>query len=732
MNPEAVGLSVEEAREVRRLVGREPEELEWGLFGALWSEHCSYKSSKRMLSWLPKEGPDVVSGPGGNAGVVRLDDKVEVAFKVESHNHPSYVEPVQGAATGVGGIIRDIVAMGARPIALMDSLRFGEGRNALRLRHGVVAGVGGYANAIGVPTVGGEVYYGPGYDKNPLVNVLCVGVRDAGAEVGARGAKPGQTVYLIGQSTGRDGIHGASLLASRDFSAEDQDMRPTVQVGDPYTGKLLMEATLAAIRTGGVAAVQDLGAAGLASATSELAVQSGVGLDLNLDRVPCREVDMTAYDIMLSETQERMLLVLNAEYGAKALDAIAEWGLIPHAIGQVTGDGRYRLTHGGQVRADLQASWLVEGCPLAPAGRPDPTLPPSVSSVPVSLNAESLTAILADPDCRDRRPIYQRYDSMIQTGTVWGPEHDVAVLSLKQASQGLALAVSGPGRWAAVDPYAGGMAAVALVVSRLATQAATPLGLTDGLNAGNPDKPEVKKAFEQVVLGIRDAARALNVPVTGGNVSFHNETDGEAIWPTPVIGGVGRHKRPAMPVPDVVLVPGTALMMVNVPLVPSVAGSVWERRQGALSAFPRVRLRDLETTIAWLEMTLTQKPAVLRAVRAIADGGAWLALVRMWLGGADSLGMSVRLGDQHDGPARLLCEEPGQFLVAVSKNQVETVAHDLENRAIRAMVIGECEIGQELQLDLGTEREPVGRWSRRQLITAWQSWEGGRSVARTS
>lgn len=731
MNPQAVGLSAREAQVARQFVGREPNDLEWGLFGALWSEHCSYKSSRRVLAWLPKAGAAVVAGPGGNAGVVRLDDEVEVAFKVESHNHPSYVEPVQGAATGVGGIIRDIVAMGARPIALMDSLRFGDDDHAHRLLNGVVAGVGGYGNAIGVPTVGGEVYYGPGYDKNPLVNVLCVGTRQSGRDVGARGARVGQTVYLLGQATGRDGIHGASLLASRDFSAEDQDMRPTVQVGDPYTGKLLMEATLAAIETGGVAAVQDLGAAGLASSSSELAVQSGVGLELDLDQVPCRELHMSAYEIMLSETQERMLLVFNAERGQEALAAISAWGLTAQPIGRVVAGGRYVLRYEGIEVANLEASWLVDGCPLVAAGSMVPSVAPEVGQAAesVSFEGRDLLAILGDPDCRDRQPIYQRYDSMIQTATVWGPEHDVAILALKGTRYGLCLAISGPGRWAAVDAYAGGRAAVALVVARLATQGAVPLGLTDGLNLGNPDKPEVKAAFEQMILGIREAALALDVPVTGGNVSFHNETDGQAIWPTPVIGGVGRRERPTAPWADGLSGENLRLILVNPPLVPTLGGSVGERFHGKLRAYPRVRLQDLARSAAWLRQ-LSQNAVGVRAVRAVADGGVWLAVVKMWLAGPAGVGVRLDLDESALSWPRLLCEEVGQFLVAVDESHLRIVIDQLALHGLQTRNLGQSVAGTHLTLRVNGDE--VGCWPRQEISAAWRSWEGERGGQRTS
>ncbi len=724
MTAQDVGLTEEEAVYVRELVGREPSDLEWGLFGVLWSEHCSYKSSRTRLRWLPKEGAAVVAGPGGNAGVVRLDDAVEVAFKVESHNHPSFVEPVQGAATGVGGIIRDVVAMGARPIALMDSLRFGSRSTAIR--EGVVRGIGDYGNAIGVPTVGGEVFYGPGYAKNPLVNVLCVGLRRPGREIGAGGARPGEDVYLIGQATGRDGIHGASLLASRDFSQADQDLRPTVQVGDPYTGKLLMEATLAALATGRVSALQDLGAAGLASASSELAVRSGVGLALDLDHVPCREARMTAYEIMLSETQERMLLVLDAVHGEEALAAIRSWGLVPKKIGTTTADGQYVLTLQGKRVAVLEAQWLVDGCPLKPAPAPRVAPPPvGTGSPPEPVSPQALVAMLADPDLRSREPIYRRYDSMIQTRTVWGPEHEVAVLRLKESPGGLAISVAGPGRWAAVDAYSGGAGAVALAVARLAVQAVQPLGLTDGLNAGNPDQPETLTAFSQMILGIRDAALALGVPVTGGNVSFHNETDAVAIWPTPIIGAVGRHPRPDRPWADVVTQAGMRIVLINPPTRPELGGSVWERRAGRLTAYPRVGLDRLRRTVGWLRQALLNDALGIEAVRAVAEGGLWLTLVKLLgLGGPGGAGIAVTLADEMLAE-RLLNEVVGQFVLTVDENHWPEVMAELSALQIDSSVLGRTVAEDGLGLTVGSGSEAfTWHWARGELLAAWSAWEG--------
>lgn len=717
---EAVGLNREEKEAAARLLGREPNALEWGLFGALWSEHCSYKSSKGVLGWMPKAGRAVVSGPGGNAGVVRLNDRVEVAFKVESHNHPSFVEPVQGAETGVGGIIRDVVAMGARPVALMDSLRFGTDEHAALLRHRVVEGVGRYGNAIGVPTVGGEVFYAPGYAKNPLVNVVCVGVRDAGTAIDAAGCRPGDVLYLIGQATGRDGIHGASLLASRDFSAGDEDLRPTVQVGDPFTGKLLLEATLDAARTGAVTAVQDLGAAGLASATSELAVRSGVGLLLYLDRVPTREPHLTPYDLMMSETQERMLLALDPGRAEEALAVVRRWGLAPHLLGEATADGMLRLRYRSELVAEVPAAALVDGCPVRPAParvRPEPpAIPRRVEAWP---DADVIRGVLAHPDVASRRAIYERYDAMIQTQTVWGPEHEAAVLDLHQGG-GLALAVAGPGRWCAVDAYAGGAGAVCAAVGRLAATGALTLGLTDGLNAGNPDKAPVYAAFSAMVAGIADAAEALAVPVTGGNVSFHNETDGVAIWPTAVIGAVGRHPDPRAPVADTIPGAGFDLWLMNPEPHPAIGASVFEAVTGRpVSAYPRPRLTMMAEAVRLVSSLAEGADASRMAIRYIAVGGLFTALVRMTLGAAEGLGLTVSL-PPGAGPGDLFGEEAGRFVLASERGLAPWIERQAAAHGIRIVPIGESEASDGIQIRVD---QRTLAWSRRALSEAWAGSE---------
>ncbi|AEJ39164.1 phosphoribosylformylglycinamidine synthase II [Sulfobacillus acidophilus TPY] len=693
MQPEDVGLTRAEYQEVLRLMGRTPNDLELGLFGALWSEHCSYKNSKGLLKHLPHQGPHVVTGPGGNAGVVRLTPEWEVAFKIESHNHPSYVEPEQGAATGVGGIIRDIVAMGARPVALADALRFGEDEASQVLLDGVVRGVGMYGNAIGIPTVTGDIGFGPGYAKNPLVNVLAVGIRSPRHKIGADTAQPGSLLVLWGRKTGRDGIHGASLLASRDFSGGDDDLRPTVQVGDPFLGKLVMEATLMAVAEGILDAVQDLGAAGLTSATAELLARSGVGAELWLDQVPVREAGMTPYEIMLSETQERMLLVV-PEAQVERVIAIARHWEVPWAvIGRVTERPRLQLFFAEELVGEVHPAWLADEVPLRPVTDDfwqqlaEPLAPPAVSSATtVTLTRSTIEHLWQARDCRDRQSVYRQYDSMIQTHTVWGPDHDLAILQLKGVEPGLAVAVSGPGRWAAGDAYAAGFATVLRVLAVLAAQGAEPLGLTDGINAGNPYKPEAFQALAALLRGIADAARLTGVPVTGGNVSLHNETDGQAIWPTGIIGVVGRHDRPRQPVPDALQAAGHALWLIHPPARPEamLGGSVWARLTGwgapySRSSDPEADHRALE----WVRRSVTA-PGV-RACRAVGDGGALLTLTRMWLAAESGLGLETHIGPE--AGAVWVNEAVPQWIMEVETNGQDRLAQSLADAGLTGFPI---------------------------------------------
>jgi phosphoribosylformylglycinamidine synthase len=533
----------EYARIVARL-GREPNLTELGLFSVMWSEHCSYKSSKVHLRKLPTRGPRVLQGPGENAGAVDIGDGLAAVFKIESHNHPSFIEPYQGAATGVGGILRDIFTMGARPIAILDSLRFGpphEAKNR-RLLEGVVAGIGGYGNAFGCPTVGGEVMFAECYRANPLVNAFCLGIVKADRIFKGRADGVGNTVFYVGAKTGRDGIHGATM-ASAEFGEGSEEKRPTVQVGDPFMEKVLLEACLEALDTGAVVGIQDMGAAGLTCSTSEMGARAGTGVEIDIARVPKRETGMTAYEVMLSESQERMLLVAEKGREQEIVDVFEKWDLHAEAIGTVTGDRRLRVFHEGRLEADVPNEALTDEAPVYERPWHPPVNPAADEDVlalpPPADLAEALLRVLAAPNVADKRWIHRQYDSTVRTNTVRGPGSDAGVVRVKGTKKALAISLDGNGRYCWLDPFEGARLAVAEAARNVACLGAVPIGATNCLNFGNPERPEIMGQLVRAIEGIADACAALSIPVTGGNVSLYNETDGRAIYPTPVLGVVG-------------------------------------------------------------------------------------------------------------------------------------------------------------------------------------------------
>src|SRR6184192_2522485 len=567
------GVTREEYARIQQILGRDPNITELGIFSVMWSEHCSYKSSKVHLKRLPTRGKQVVQGPGENAGVVDIGDGLVAAFKIESHNHPSYVEPFQGATTGVGGILRDIFTMGARPIAVLDSLRFGPissvgaqhaaprlGNQPLdsatlaanrRILDGVIRGIGGYGNCFGVPTVGGEVAFEPCYSQNPLVNALALGIARKQDLFFAKAKGAGNPVIYVGAKTGRDGIHGASLLASAEFTEESQQKRPNVQVGDPFMEKLLLEACLEAMQTGAVVAIQDMGAAGLTCSTVEMASRGGTGIEIDLEKVPQRETGMTPYEIMLSESQERMLLVAEKGREREVLDVFKKWGLDAVVVGTVTEGGLAVIKNHGAVAAQIPAHPLAEEGPVY--NRPLAAPAPRVESekywftfAPEGTNlTEKFKKLLASPAIASKRWITEQYDTSVRTNTLAGPgASDAAIVRIKESEKngvmrGLALATDGNGRWCQLNPKVGAMHAVAEAARNVAASGARPIAATNCLNFGSPEKPEVMWQFSEAIDGIADACTALGTPITGGNVSFYNETLGKSIYPTPVIGVLG-------------------------------------------------------------------------------------------------------------------------------------------------------------------------------------------------
>ena len=669
------GLSAEEYSRVLDIMGRAPNLTELGIFSVMWSEHCSYKTSKRWLRTLPTEGPHVIQGPGENAGVVDIGDGLTVVFKIESHNHPSFIEPYQGAATGVGGILRDVFTMGARPIANLNALRFGSPDHP-KTRHlvaGVVAGIGGYGNCIGVPTVAGECQFHESYNGNILVNAMTVGLAPADRIFYSAAAGPGNPVVYVGSKTGRDGIHGATM-ASAAFGADSEEKRPTVQVGDPFTEKLLLEACLELMATDAIVAIQDMGAAGLTSSSVEMSSKGGVGIELDLDRVPLRETGMTPYEIMLSESQERMLMVLRPGEEDAARAIFEKWELDFAVIGRVTETGRLVLMTGDAMVADIPVAPLVEQSPEYDRPReatpPAPELAPA--DVPAVDPAEALRRLVACPDVASKRWIWEQYDHLIMGDTVIRPGGDAGVVRIRDTERGLAMTTDCTPRYCAADPHRGGAQAVAEAWRNLTAVGARPLAVTDNMNFGNPERPRVMGQFAGCIEGMAEACRALDFPVVSGNVSFYNETEGRGILPTPVIGGVGL-------IEDLGRVAGIGLRAAGetILLVGETRGwlgcslylrEVAGREEGAP---PPVDLaaerRNGDLVRAQIEA------GRVGACHDISDGGLLIALAEMCLAG----GMGARITAPADAPpahAWLFGEDQGRYLLATGEPEAVLAA----------------------------------------------------------
>ena len=540
------GITPEEYDRIVALCGREPNLTELGLFSVMWSEHCSYKSSRVHLKTLPTEGPRVVQGPGENAGAVDIGDGLAAVFKIESHNHPSFIEPYQGAATGVGGIIRDIFTMGARPIALLNALRFGsiEEPRTRRILRGVVSGIGGYGNSIGIPTVGGEVMFDQSYSGNPLVNVFCLGIAKHDALVKGRASGVGNPVYYVGAKTGRDGIHGATM-ASAEFDEKSAEKRPAVQVGDPFMEKLLLEACLEVMATDACVGVQDMGAAGLTCSTCETGARGGVGVEIDVAKVPQRETGMTPYEIMLSESQERMLLIVKRGREAEVERIFEKWDLHAVQIGEVIAEQRLRVKQNGVVIADVPNLALTDEAPVYRRPFQPPSDLEALRTIPGSARGsqprpnDAFLMLLSSPTVASKRWIFEQYDHMVRTNTIAPTGLSASVVRVKGTNRALAMSVDGNGRYGLLDPRQGARLALAEAARNVACAGAQPVGATNCLNFGNPERPEIMWQFAEAVAGLGEACRALEIPITGGNVSLYNETDGRAILPTPIIGVVG-------------------------------------------------------------------------------------------------------------------------------------------------------------------------------------------------
>jgi phosphoribosylformylglycinamidine synthase II len=674
-----LGLTDAEYDRIVELLEREPNQLELAVFSLMWSEHCGYKHSKKLLRTLPTDGPYVLMGPGENAGVVDVGDDLAVAFKVESHNHPSAVEPFQGAATGVGGILRDVFAVGARPIAVLDSLRFGE-LDSPRSRYlfdGAVGGIAHYGNSIGVPTVGGEVYFEGPYEHNCLVNAMCLGIAPRERLIRSAAAGVGNRLVLLGARTGRDGIGGASVLASAELDEDGGDKRPSVQIGDPFEEKKLLECCLELLERGALRSLQDLGAAGLSSSTSEMASKGGVGIDVDVSCVPLREAGMEPFEVMISESQERMLCVVEPERVPELMELCERWEVRATEIGEITNTRRLRVLDGDTPVGDMPVEALVDDCPLydlEPEEPEEPVYPDPAARLAAGASLEeTLLALLGSPNVASKRFVYEQYDSIVGSRTARRPgAADAAVLTLDPDGGGGAVAVSidGNGRRVACDPYTGAAEAVLECARNLACVGAEPLGLTNCLNFGNPEKPYVAWQLVRAVEGMRDACLALGVPVVGGNVSLYNEGAEGPIYPTPVVGIVGK-------LPDPERAPGAGFMEEGhaIALVgsfePSLEGSELEKLRGRLAGgLPHVNLtRQADALIA---LRGAAREGLLATAHDVSEGGLACALAECCIAGG--VGARIDLsGLPGDPEAVLFGEGPGGVVVAGSPEAIESI-----------------------------------------------------------
>ncbi|HMI80578.1 MAG TPA: phosphoribosylformylglycinamidine synthase subunit PurL [Solirubrobacterales bacterium] len=672
-----LGLTDSEYELIVEKLGREPNDVELAMFSLLWSEHCAYKHSRKLLRRLPTEGERVVMGPGENAGAVAVGNGYAVAFKVESHNHPSAVEPFQGAATGVGGILRDVFAIGARPIAILDSLRFGE-LDSVRSRHlldGAVRGIGHYGNSIGVATVGGEIYFEEPYEHNCLVNAMCLGLAKTSEMVRAAAAGPGNAVVLMGASTGRDGIGGASVLASAELGEGDEAKRPTVQIGDPFEESKLLECCLELLEKGLLVSLQDLGAAGLTSSAGEMASAGGVGIDIDVAKVPLREADMEPFEIMVSESQERMLAVVEPARVAEVRAICEKWQTGSAEIGTVTESCAIRILRDGEVVGEMPVEALVDGCPLYDLDPAEPegwTYGNRATLAEGAAPEEELLALLGAPNVASKRWAFEQYDSIVGSRTVRRPEQaDAAVLQLPESGNAIAVSIDGNGRRVACDPYEGTVAAVLECAQNLACVGAEPLGLTNCLNFGNPEKPAGAWQLDRAVSGLADACTALGVPVVGGNVSLYNEGPEGPIYPTPVVGMVGELPDPAQVAGSAFARAGDAIGLIG-PFEPNLAGSELAKQRGELDlGLPRSDITSIAAACAIVRDAV--RAGQLSSAHDVSDGGLACALAESAIGG----GVGCRADLQHlrergcSPEEALFGEGPGGFLVSGERSVLE-------------------------------------------------------------
>lgn len=686
-----LGLTEKEYNLIVRTLGREPNDVELGMYSVMWSEHCSYKNSKPLLKRFPTKAPHVLQGPGENAGIVDIGDDLAVVLKIESHNHPSAVEPYQGAATGVGGIIRDIFAMGARPIALLDSLRFGE-LDDPRVKYlfgGVVSGIADYGNCMGIPTVGGEAYFNDAYKDNPLVNAMCVGIIRRDEIIRGKAQGVGNSVMLVGAATGRDGIHGASF-ASEELSEESESRRPSVQVGDPFMEKLLLEACLELLKEKWVVGIQDLGAAGLTSACAETAARAGSGIELDVALVPRRETEMTPYEVMLSESQERMLIIVEKGHEEDVKRIFEKWDLFAVKIGEVTGDGMLRVLENGKTVAEVPAKSLAEGAPVIkregrkPAYLERQDLDCSKIRMPENLG-DVLLKLLGSPNIASKAWIYQQYDHTVRTDTVVRPGSDAAVLRVKGTKKGIALTTDCNGLYCYLDPYEGGKQAVAEAARNLAVTGAKPLAITDCLNFGSPEDPEVYYQFEKCIDGIAEAARFLEIPVVSGNVSFYNESSERKIFPTPVIGMVGLLEDVSKHCTLAFKKPGDLVVLLGVN-TEELGASEYLRVVFGIEGGrpPRV---DLEREKRLLILCLKAiRQGLLNSAHDVSEGGLAVAIAESCIAG--NLGFKGKIRSDIRPDALLFGECQSRIVASLSEDKLPALMEVAREVGVEVTVLG--------------------------------------------
>ncbi|HKP12006.1 MAG TPA: phosphoribosylformylglycinamidine synthase subunit PurL [Blastocatellia bacterium] len=700
------GLTEDEYKRINELLGRAPTFTELGIFSVMWSEHCSYKSSRVHLKRLPTTGEAVLQGPGENAGVVDIGGGLAAAFKIESHNHPSFIEPYQGAATGVGGILRDVFTMGARPLAAMNSLHFGplkadddasDEEKAVVARNrsivaGVVKGIGDYGNAFGVPTIGGEVSFAGCYSRNPLVNAFTLGLMRKEQIFYGRAAGVGNPVMYVGAKTGRDGIHGATM-ASEEFGDEAQSKRPTVQVGDPFLEKLLLEACLEAMKAGAIVGIQDMGAAGLTSSSSEMGARAGNGIEIDVDLVPQRETGMTAYEIMLSESQERMLIVADRGREREVIDIFRKWEMDAVVIGHVTDDGHLRVKKGERVVADIPNTALTDEAPVYRRPIEKPAAPEAEVIAQVEKSAAELDAtfmrLIARPTIASKEWVYRQYDHMVRTNTVVAPGSDAAVIRIKEKRRMLAMTLDSNARYCQVDPRAGARLVIAEACRNLVVSGARPLALTNCLNFASPERPEVMWQFSEVVDGMREACEAFETPVTGGNVSFYNETDGRGIYPTPVIGMVGIIEDARHVTTQWFSSEDRAIIVLGATADDLGASEYALVTRGELAG--RVPALDLELERRVQQACLKMIQAgLVESAHDCSDGGLSVALAESAFSSyrKPAVGCSINLEGDLSQAALLFAETPSRIVLSAAAKNVEAILETAREHAIAASVVG--------------------------------------------